>query len=279
MNNKNISFESEHIIVDENNTPINYVDNIQTSEIIMNLLIKKYWEKAVLWKIWKELDSSQIEIRNSWAMDSLQNAQDELLSLYDMVYDIVYNEMWLKFLDWAVPNQNYEPVYTSWVEKYKVIDEKLRSIWLDYRKATNVVGVHFHIDTDVEFKSHMKISSSLSEIYKNDKSELLLWEERHKMVKRVVWGLKKLNFLDDRNSVSNLEPIDFYWLGIKDNIKDILLNPDWTPRFSYNYVWLKNPWKSLTTEVRSIDWVWSRESLIKSTNDIFNLVDYILKQK
>lgn len=278
MNKSNwISFEAEFIIVDNDENVMNYYNWVQTSEYVMNLLERKYSKNIIKNMIWRELDASQIEIRNWWAKYSIEDAQSELIDLYEMVYDVVYNEMWLYFLNWSVPNQNFDAVVSWWVEKYSKIDSLLRSIGDNYRKATNIWGIHFHIDTDNNFDRHVFLSNAISEIYNKDKSLLLLSDKRHEMVSLVIEALLKLEFLDPKELISELDPINFsgiIWLT-KSDIKNILLDWD-NPRFSYNYVWLKKPWISYTTEIRTVDGVWNREDLILNTTKIYNLVNDIL---
>ncbi len=168
-----IAFESEHIIVNSNNVPINYISKWplwifwrnQTSDEVIKILEKKYPKIKESWWVWKELDACQIEIRNTEAKNTLTEAQDEICSLYEKIEDIVINDLWLKLLDSSVPQQDFEPV-TSWEikinldyiplmgfysrqhlsikDRYRNIDTKLKSIWLDIRKATNIAWIHFH---------------------------------------------------------------------------------------------------------------------------------------
>ncbi len=302
-----IAFESEHIIVDWNNTPINHIPewpfgifwNIQTSSKIIEILEKKYPEIKEWWWVSKELDASQIEIRNTEAKETLEEAQDELCMLYERIEDIVKNELWLQLLDWAVPKQDFEPV-TSWTireyvlsggpfvadlvrrellikKRYKNVDDKLRSISLNTRKATNIAWIHFHIDAEKNsgFQTHQIISKTIKDIYQKDKSKLLLSEERDEMMKKVVSWLIKSGFLQKDSILSELEPINFLnnWEYPIDKkfIKKILLEKDWKPKFSYNYVTLKKPWW-YTTEIRTPDWVWTLNWLIDSTTKIYELI-------
>ncbi len=124
------------------------------------------------------------------------------------------------------------------------------------------------IDTEKNnwFKEHKIISKAIREVYKKDKSKLMLSTKRDYMMKKVVLWLIKSGFLQKDTILAQLEPIDF------NRTKDIeLLEKDWTPKFSYNYVTLKKPWW-YTTEVRTPDWVWTLNWLIESTTKIYELI-------
>jgi hypothetical protein len=53
------------------------------------------------------------------------------------------------------------------------------------------------------------LSNAISEIYNKDKSLLLLSDKRHEMVSLVIEALLKLEFLDPKELISELDPINF----------------------------------------------------------------------
>ncbi len=275
MNNRKISFESEHIIVNNENNPINFINWNHTSSAILNLIEKKYWNET-LKKFKKELDVSQIEFTNDWWKSSLSEAQDEMINSFLKLEDIVKNEFWLNILNWAVPTQNFEPIISKWVDKYEFIDKKLRWISLETRKATNIAWIHFHVDLNKKWEyfnldPYFNISTELKKIFIKNKSD-----NRFYKMNNVVWSLWELWLFWNEEILSELIPVNFNILKNNLDLKKILLDNDLNPNFNYNLFTLKKPWEKLTMETRTVDWVWNVDDLIKSTSWIFNLIKNIL---
>jgi len=83
------------------------------------------------------LDASQLEIYNPFPKDCLQRCQDELAETFRIIENIVTG-YGLYLANIVVPNQEFIPVHSNAVERYKGIHDKLMSVSQGHRKSTNI---------------------------------------------------------------------------------------------------------------------------------------------
>lgn len=269
MKKPNIAFENELIIVDEKWIPAYLYEWQKTSDLILKIIWEKYPKYINSWCIAPELDSCQIEIKNNWPQTCLENAQDQLMDLFDTTIETVH-KLWLKIWISPVPLQDFTPIYSDKCERYKFIHEKLLSHWLDTRKATNISWLHMHIDIN-SLKQHALISNEIAKYFgKNEFKKLWMSQERHQMYIKVVECLIGLWFVS-----SWYLPMIFQSF---ENLEKQLLDPNGDPIFNYSYVRLKKfkSW-NFTSEIRTSDWAANITELLNKTNNIYELGMEILE--
>lgn len=266
-----IAFEAEFIVTDKKNTPVNYIWNMLTSNAILQIISQKHPQCTKSWVIEWELDACQIEIKNCCPKQTISQAQDELIKLFGIVEETVKNDFWLHLCRSSVPNQNFTPVANSTKKKYITIHNMLMSEWEEKRKLTNTTWIHFHIDTNKDFKIHKTVSNWFRYLFEKwEYDKMLLSQERYDKYKQLINILIKLNFLDSSLAISSYKPLSFV-NGI--NVDKILLNDEWNPLFSYNFISLKKPTPTqFTTEIRTPDSVCTDKQLISTTDKIYKLV-------
>ncbi len=265
----NIWLEMEFIVVDQNNRPVNFIDGQETSKKIISVLEQKTPDMVKDGLIQQEFDACQIEIVNS-TPQKLEEAIREIIHLYLEVEKVV-NMLWYRLLDWWVPNQDFQPVCSLSKPYYKNIEESLNKYSQSARKATNIAWIHFHIDSDKEFKRFIIISNYIRNIILEKKFDsIFMSEARYLKMTEVVLSLIETWFIKVLNSFSeNVLP---YCFSSTEEVEEKVFHNQEIIR-SYNLVWIKKPSKQFTVEVRVPDTViWEQ----KIKNVIKNFWEQIL---
>lgn len=260
---ENIAFENEIIVVDENWIPQNKINWESCSEVVIENIKKRVPHIISSWWITKELDASQIEMKNIWPKRTLEEAQEELLYLFWLVRDTITQEYWLFISQSVVPNQDFTPEVSTWIERYKQIHEILLKVWLDYRRATNIAWMHINVDTDLE--GYFRLNSLVYDLLvSRDFETLWISIERLKAYMKAIdwinlWLWAKLNAM---------------WRKFKtlDEMKAEILDENWEPKFDYWFTRLKKSWIQYIWELRSVDWCLNEEDLLKKTSLAYLLV-------
>lgn len=263
-----IAFENEIIIVNEKWIPQNYIDWKLASQAVIDTIQMKLSKLISQWWITVELDACQIEMRNMWPKDSLQQAQDELVFLFDVVESTLRDDFGLHISQNVVPCQDFDPQCSTW-DRYCLIHNALLSLWKDYRKATNIAWIHLNIDSTLHEYFH--INNFIHWIFE-DNNFWKLWISSHRLdqyQKAVNWVNQSLGM--------NLNSTTVYFDSL-DEMQDTILDETWTPKFDYWLTRLKKLWNQYVAEIRSFDgWV-NTEDLIYKTTKAYSLIQDFRKQ-
>ena len=261
-----IAFENEIIIVDKNNNVQNFIEGkIASTQVINKIkqirpdLISREW-------ITHELDASQIELKNMWPKNSLSEAQDEILELFEVTKNILQNEFWLYISQSVVPKKDFKPVSSSSIKRYDEVHENLLKVWKAYRKATNIAGLHINFDTD--FGLYLAINNIVWELL-NAWNLKKLWasKNRFELYKKVVaWVNQIYN--------TNLQVTPTLYKNI-DEMTQKLLDKDKNPHFSYEFLRLKKIKENYVWELRSFDWWVNSKDLETKTKNAFDFIKNI----
>lgn len=262
---KKIAFENEIIVVDQNWIPQNYIDSEITSEKIIEIVRRKIPEVIVFWWISKELDACQIELRNMWPKNSLMEAQDELLYLFDIIEDVIRNDFWLLISQNVVPKQDYIPMH-SWLERYKTIQWALMQLGIEYWRSTNIAWLHLNVDSNLE--DHFIINNWIELLFRNkDIQKMWISKERLQMYLMAVSWVNNWLWM-------TLSSVPKNYSSVK-QMKWEILDSEGNPLFDYWFTRLKKYWSTYVSEVRTSDgWVNQDDILIK-TNNIYQLIESI----
>ena len=258
----NFGIEVELIIVDWGEKPVNHIPELwDANEAVLAIAAQTRSElaKAIeVWKISKELDASQIEIRTS-GWQSLEQSIKEIYNLYFLIEKVVQH-LGYKILMGGVPSEDFLPRASN-MDRYKEIHRLLLEYWgFEAQKATNIAGIHFHIELGrelgkEEIKKVMLISNWVREaIEKEELNRIWMSEKRYILMQLVVDTLVKAKVLDGENPVaSSIRPFAFKnpqevidYFGISDGW--IVLN--------YSLVGIKQKDGIYTLEIRSPDTIW-----------------------
>lgn len=258
-----IAFENEMIIVNSQNEVQNFINSEVASVKIIKDLKKKF--KKIMEKdcVIAELDACQLEIKNSWWKSSFNEAQDEILTIFEILWNFLQENYWLYFSQTVVPNQEYFPT-SSWVyERYNTIMDGLISLWEDYSKATNVAWLHLNFDSN--FEEYIKLNNKLYSIFKNnDFKKLWISVERLKKYQKTVKWVNKLFWYSLWDS--------FEYFENENDAKQKLFDENWNLNFDYNLLRLKKWSSSLVWELRSFDaWV-NISDLQEKTKKAYDLI-------
>ncbi len=261
--------EQEFIIVDKNLTPVNEIQNEIASKVVLELIQQQYPELVKDKQIKPELDACQMEINTlPWKPDEVKS---ELVDLYRIVENTA-QKLWYNLIGW-VPNQKFDPICSCAKPHYKDIHEKLLSVWLEYRKATNIAGIHLHIEeTPEKWSRFIYLSNKIRKAIEQDNlKQVFMSNERFERMKMVIqWLLKVGIFLDKKNPFTNT--IVPYWFTSKEEVEKLVFDPfnKWGIVSNYNLVWLKKPNGKYTVEVRTPD-----SKVFEDDNELKNYIDKI----
>ncbi len=261
-----IAFENEIIIVDKNNNVQNFIEwKIASTQVINKIkqirpdLIQRNW-------ISEELDACQIELRNMWPKNNFQEAQDEILELFEVTKNILENEFGLHISKTVVPKKDFLATSSKKFERYDEIHSKLLKVWEHYRKATNIAGLHINFDTD--FGLYLAINNIVWELLENWKiNKLWATQNRFELYKKVVsW----VNHIYNKN----LQVTPSLYKNI-DEMTQKLLDKDKNPHFSYEFLRLKKINENYVWELRSFDWWVNLKDLETKTKNAFDFIQNI----
>lgn len=161
-----------------------------------------------------ELDASQLELTTDGYSMNAHKVASDLASYYYYLDNFVSNRLsefvqtQLVLSTRSVPvNWNYEPATSDSFPHYAIIDKKLREIGLEYRRATNVRGVHVHIGT-------MDRNTGLDILNKLYGSKIDIWQliegmyspERIAKIEMVLDGLGETSDYEICHQVENYNP-------------------------------------------------------------------------
>jgi len=161
-----------------------------------------------------ELDASQLELTTDGYSMNTHKVASDLASYHYYLENFVSGRLsefvktQLVLSTRSVPvNWNYEPATSDSFPHYAIIDKKLRDIGLEYRRATNVRGVHVHVGT-------MNRTQGLAMLNKLFGSELDIWEllegmyspERISQIEMVLDGLGETSDYEICHQVENYNP-------------------------------------------------------------------------
>jgi len=260
-----IGLEQELIIVDKNGNPVNKIKWQIASQLVLNLIFEEYPDLIKKWLVKPELDACQIELVTRPGKP--ENVKDELIDIYKAVKKVVEKNLGLK-LSWWVPNQDFDPV-CSGSEYYNNIHNFLMMQGIEYRKATNIAGLHLHIE-DEAFKRFVSLSNKVRKAILDGRlDKVLLSKERFDKMQLVVEALVKRWLLDKENPFANT--IIPYWFKSTDEVRKLVFNWGWIIK-NYNLVWIKRPGNKYTTEIRTPDSIApdNYRDLIKFIDEVFS---------
>ena len=263
-------FENEMRFHDKNRKIVQLFDWKPLSKQIIDKIysyndnIKKLiidWDK----KIDYELDCTQIEIRNVWWHDTLESAQEDLVNSFWIVKRFAKEEFGLDVSNHVgtVKDHNYKAIH-SWAKpKYETIHNNLLGISQKTRNSTDVVGLHFSISDNENFKRLIVISKAYNQLLNTLQfDEMMMDKDRFESYVRVVEWLQKLWYTKHS-----------YIPKILVDTNDVLLKCfNWNEAdFSYEFIRLK--WnldkKLFLVENRTVDaWV-NEDDLLKKTRFIY----------
>ncbi len=265
----NIAFENEMIIVNEAWIPQNYINWKIASKVVIDtikLIVPEIIEK---WWIDQELDACQIEIRNIWPKESLEEAQSELVNFFGITNKILKNEFWLQFSENVVPNQNFEPIHSDKIDRYAEIHDALSWVWIEYRKATNIAWLHLNMDSTLE--DHLLLCRWVHAYFiKNLLQRVWMWADRFQFYKKTIEGINaSLN--------KNIKVIPYNFRDLNE-MKIWLLDANGEPFFDYNLLRLKKIKNQYISELRTFDWWVNEQDLINKTSESYQLITDIKEQ-
>ena len=260
----NFGIETELIIVDEWGKPVNTIPELgwDANKAVLFIAAQTNAELAQAiksWKIWVELDASQIEIRTSgWA--PLEQAVREISHLYFLL-NIVIQNLWYQILMGGVPQSDFLPKASN-NERYKKIHRLLLEHWgLDAQRATNIAGIHFHLELgrelgEKQLQKVMLMSRWVRKaIEEGDLNRIWMSEERYRLMQLVVDTLVKAGMLDGENPVAaTIKPFAF---SSPQQVLDYfgINNGGINPNYGLVGIKKKEGWV-YTLEVRTPDTIW-----------------------
>ena len=254
MKDNKIAFEAEFMITDQSGKEVSEIEWVSANRRVIEILTSRKWKKYGEYVL--ELDSCQVEINNSQAFTSHNEAIDQMLHSYENLDEAVKKEFWLMIWKKSTPSETYKWITTSWIPRYEAISQLLQNT--NTRASTNITGIHAHIDTDPQ--THLKISQKVREMFIwNDFDALWISEERLTHMKWVVQALQEVWIFSSTAAHHDITPVS------SNTEFSSLIDVDWNPLDSYSLVVLKKPsGKIFTTELR--------------TPDCYGDIDFISKQ-
>ena len=197
----------------------------------------------------KELDASQLELRNSRWFEDIEQAKREIIELMHGAHEALayINQKYqinAHYSESAVPNMDFDPVHSG-KESNKFV-HKLLMENTEERKCTNVAGIHANVDMSID--EYIAISNEIRTAYLSHNYEYL-WAspERLAIYERVVKagnrnGLLPLPALQPYLESSN----DFYGHFFDESGEPIYCHTLMRPKIadSWQLIW----------EIRTMDW-------------------------
>ncbi|MEF2175541.1 MAG: hypothetical protein V3575_03650 [Candidatus Absconditabacteria bacterium] len=263
-----IAFENEIIIVDNQGIPQNYINGQLASQTVIDVIQKKVSHLISQGGIAVELDACQIEMRNMGPKDSLQQAQDELVELFQVVESTLRDDFGLYISQSVVPSQDYDPQCSN-VDRYCLIHNALLSLGHDYRKATNIAGIHINIDSTLQEYFH--INNFVHGLYfENDYQKLGISSNRLYQYQKAVNGV-------NQSLGMNLNPTTVLFDSL-DQMQNTILDEAGEPKFDYGFTRLKRLGNQYVAEIRTFDGGVNTNDLIDKTTKAYSLVQDFRKQ-
>ncbi len=257
-----IWFENELIIINPTTgAPIYQKDWIWISTSIIEEISRIHPVLVEKLMIKKELDACQIEIVNNWWKKTINEAIDEMMTLFEITAETA-KSLWYMISPSVVPSQNFTTISSGWKDHYEDIIKILRDAWVE--KSTNIAGLHCNIgsqDKDKILNLHYNLSLKvLQNLQKEALDTLLISKERFNHYLNVV-KVMKLDYLP-KVPHENYELDKFY------------LDENWIPKSSYEFVRLKRLLESgiYISELRTPDAGTSLKSLENNMKNAYNFI-------
>lgn len=259
----NIAFENEMILVDQDNKVTNTIQWAPASQVIITHFRKKIPNILTQKCVIPELDACQIEITNNGPKKTLTEAQDEIITLFEMLQKFVREEYGLLFSQHVVPNQEYTPTSSGAYERYDTIMNGLLKLWPKYAKATNVAWLHLNFDTTLPH--YVKINNALFTQLQNGIHTLGMDQKRFEKYNLTVEWVNRMFQTSLSSGLSYLENESI--------AQNKLFDKNGNPHFDYGLLRLKKtPHEILIGELRSFDAGTSISDLETKTKKAYDLI-------